>query len=192
MFHLEAFDQGAHHAMRHTLQPWSTPILSGLSWLGNPWTLLALTLLGAIWFTKNQQIRRGAILICLFAVGMGLTVLCREIVQRPRPKASWTPIDLPISYSFPSAHALNSIIVYLTIGIFLARDAKSSRAKTGIFFAISLIILLIGFSRLALGVHYPTDVICGWILGIALVLLGISFDSAPTPMGSIEKEHSHD
>jgi len=73
--------------------------------------------------------------------------------------------------SFPSGHATVSAVVYLTIGALLA--AASDRLRFRFFYiGVAVILtLLIGLSRIYLGVHYPTDVIAGWSIGIAWSML---------------------
>jgi undecaprenyl-diphosphatase len=73
--------------------------------------------------------------------------------------------------SFPSGHAMLSAIVYLTIGALVARDQPSVRLKTSIIGVAIFLSLLVGVSRVYLGVHYPTDVLAGWTLGCAWACL---------------------
>lgn len=113
----------------------------------------------------------------------GLTVLIgaallnsgiKNIYQRVRPEEIDHLIEQS-GYSFPSGHSMGSIIVFGGI-IFLAfRYFKSEAIKwsLGIFFG--LLILIIGLSRIYLGVHYPSDVIAGFSLGFAWLMLSIAF-----------------
>jgi undecaprenyl-diphosphatase len=73
--------------------------------------------------------------------------------------------------SFPSGHAMLSAIVYLTLGVLLARFLYHRRLKVYVLTVAILLSLFIGLSRIYLGVHYPTDVLAGWSAGAAWALL---------------------
>lgn len=75
------------------------------------------------------------------------------------------------SMSFPSGHAMLSAATYLTLGAFLAHAQEKRRLRGYIIGAVILITLLVGVSRIYLGVHWPTDVLAGWCLGAAWALL---------------------
>lgn len=179
-FITEAFDQGTHFAMHHIVDPpvgqWTVPILRGFSALGNPWILLGLTLLVGFLFLRNNNFRRSALLIAFLGIAIGLGFLARGVVQRPYPHAGYSPIlDAP-EYSFPSVHALGAAFFYLSLAFFLRADAEE-KSRRWLLWLASLLILLIGFSQMALGVSYPTDVFAGWVVGIALSFFCVSLDN---------------
>lgn len=98
--------------------------------------------------------------------GAVLTTLLKGFFDRPRPDFVAHIVDAT-SASFPSGHAMMSAVVYLTLGGMLAAAQKTRRLKAfALGFAI-LLTLLVGFTRIYLGVHYPTDVLAGWALGAA-------------------------
>jgi undecaprenyl-diphosphatase len=72
--------------------------------------------------------------------------------------------------SFPSGHAMGSAAVYLSLGLLLARVLRRRIEKTYAIASAMLLTLLVGASRVYLGVHYPTDVLAGWLAGIAWAL----------------------
>ncbi len=113
-----------------------------------------------------------AALLVLAASGGGTIIanLLKAGFQRPRPDLVPHLVDVT-NYSFPSGHAMMSTITYLTLGAMMASVHKNPRTK---IFAIALGVLLslvTGFSRVYLGVHWPTDVMAGWCVGAAWAMI---------------------
>jgi len=98
--------------------------------------------------------------------GVTLSDLLKFTFARPRPDFL-TPAARVFSLSFPSGHATLSAITYLTIGALLARLHASLTIRVYIISIALLLILLVGLSRIYLGVHYPSDVLGGWCIGTA-------------------------
>lgn len=95
---------------------------------------------------------------------------------RPRPDIVPHSMDAYVA-SFPSGHAMTSAVVYLTLGMMASRACASQNARyVGLAWAV-LIPVLVGISRIYLGVHWPSDVLAGWALGAAWVgLAWLAFD----------------
>lgn len=109
--------------------------------------------------------------LTIVATGGGglLNWLLKELVGRQRPSVvpHLREITTP---SFPSGHAMLSAVVYLTLGILLTRVASDHRTKLYFLGVAALLTVLVGCSRVYLGVHYPTDVLAGWMVGITWAL----------------------
>jgi undecaprenyl-diphosphatase len=116
--------------------------------------------------------KRAAALLVLGAVlgGQFLSTLLKLLFDRPRPDL--VP-DAPHEFtaSFPSGHALLSAVTYLTLGALLARVQPSRNARKYLLGLAIILTVLIGISRVYLGVHWPTDVLAGWCVGSAWALL---------------------
>ena len=115
--------------------------------------------------------KRGLALLALGASisGAVLTTVLKGFFDRPRPDFVAHVVEAT-SASFPSGHAMMSAVVYLTLGGMLAAAQSRRRLKAfALGFAIVLT-LMVGFTRMYLGVHYPTDVLAGWALGAAWAL----------------------
>jgi undecaprenyl-diphosphatase len=129
--------------------------------------LVTFSVLGYFWLERKTG------MLVLVAVstfgGVALSTALKELFGRPRPRV--VPHLVPVaSASFPSGHSLLSAVVYLTLGALLAR-AASDRATRIYFVALAAALsFLIGASRVYVGVHYPTDVLGGWLLGLAWAL----------------------
>jgi undecaprenyl-diphosphatase len=98
--------------------------------------------------------------------GVALNNLLKFAFARPRPDFV-THAARVFTTSFPSGHATLSAITYLTMGALLARIHSSLTIRIYLMLVAVFLILLIGMSRIYLGVHYPTDVLGGWCVGAA-------------------------
>jgi undecaprenyl-diphosphatase len=144
--------------------PWLENVLLDLTAIGGP-TVLGLVTLVVVGFLLLQTRYRTALFVLLTAAsGELLNFGMKELFNRPRPTVVPHLRDV-VSTSFPSGHAMESAIVYLTLGAILMRVAESRLTKIYIISVATLLTVLVGISRVYLGVHYPTDVIGGWIVG---------------------------
>jgi undecaprenyl-diphosphatase len=112
-----------------------------------------------------------ALLVCVSVTG-GLTAssLLKEVFQRPRPDL--VPYAVYASgTSFPSGHSMMSAVAFLTLGALLARSQKRKRLKAYFLVLATLLTVMVGLSRIYLGVHWPTDVLAGWTAGAVWALL---------------------
>ena len=99
------------------------------------------------------------------ASGFALGAVLKSLFQRPRP--SVVPHLMHANYSsFPSGHSMMSAVVYLTLGALLARLVAERRLKFYVLAVALLLTGIVGVSRVYMGVHYPTDVLAGWCVGL--------------------------
>lgn len=114
-------------------------------------------------------------LMVALAVGGGelMALLLKGIFGRPRPLIV-DPLEALRSYSFPSQHAMGSMVFFGLCGYLIVRDTRSWRWGVGAIVAVPLIVGLIGFSRMVLGVHYLSDVLAGYAAGIVWLASVIS------------------
>ncbi|MGZ6097982.1 MAG: phosphatase PAP2 family protein, partial [Myxococcaceae bacterium] len=111
------------------------------------------------------------LLLVLGASGGGLLLMVglKWAFDRPRPMVV-PPLMLETSPSFPSGHAMMSAVVYLTLGTLLAQLCPRWRERVYVIAVAGALTLVIGLTRLYLGVHYPPDVRAGWSVGLAWAL----------------------
>lgn len=126
------------------------------------WTIVAAV---TGFFLLQTRYRTG--LVVLVAAGSGelLSALLKRVFNRPRPTVV-PHLRAVYSTSFPSGHAMESTIVYLTLAVILIRASSDRSTKIYILLVAALLSILAGISRVYVGVHYPTDVIGGWIAGL--------------------------
>ena len=113
---------------------------------------------------------RLAVIVAVVLIGAALfTDVLKDLVARPRPAGE--ALAPSLSFSFPSGHTLNSTVTYGLIAL-VAWRSRLSLAVRQTFVGVGLVVpFLVGLSRIALGVHYPSDVVAGWLGGIAFVAL---------------------
>ena len=167
----QAFDNRILQALRKPDDPsrpigpvWMESSLLDLTAIGGP-TVLALVVLAVVGFLLLQTRYRTALFVVLTAIsGELINTAMKHAFNRPRPTVV-PHLRAVYTTSFPSGHAMESAIVYLTLGAILMRVAERRVTKIYCLGIAMLLTALAGGSRVFLGVHYPTDVIGGWIIG---------------------------
>ena len=132
--------------------------------------VLGLVVASIAGFMILQGLRRTALFVCVASTGgMLLNSWLKEIFQRARPDVV-PHLREVMSLSFPSGHAMTSAVVYLTLGAILMRVVPRRTTKIYCMAVAILLAVLVGLSRVYLGVHYPTDVLAGWLVGFSWAL----------------------
>jgi undecaprenyl-diphosphatase len=128
-------------------------------------TVLTMVVLFAVVLLATMRRWRSAALVAV-ATGLGTTgnVLLKTIVARTRPDLVPHLVD-ESSKSFPSGHAANSAIVYLTLATLVWPLVRGHATRGAIMTAAATLVVAIGASRVYLGVHWPSDVLAGWLFG---------------------------
>jgi undecaprenyl-diphosphatase len=190
----EAIDRALLLALRSPTDPadpigprWLAEMGRDITALGGVAVLTLITLL----VTAFMALRRlwHAAWLLLAAVGSGILVstVLKAAFERPRPDL--VPHGSYVSTaSFPSGHSMMAAVVYLTLGALLARVEPDRRVKVFILTAAVLLALLVGVSRVYLGVHWPTDVLAGWTVGAGWALLFWLVARALQRRGSVETD----
>jgi membrane-associated phospholipid phosphatase len=158
------------------LQKLHTPlvdaIMKGITFLGESVVFLSICSALGINLWQNQRHREATTLGIATLGAVGLNVLFKEIFRRARP-TYWDYIVNAVHYSFPSGHAMVSTAIYGCIGYILAKQFPQWRKQ--ILSSTTVIILAVGFSRLYLGVHWPTDVLAGYAAGLLWLIFCILY-----------------
>jgi undecaprenyl-diphosphatase len=167
------FDERVVRALRRGDDP-SVPI--GPAWvrsaalditaLGSGW-VLGLVVAAIVGYMLLQGLRRTALFVSAASVGgWVLNALLKLVFQRARPEVV-PHLREVLTLSFPSGHAMTSAAVYLTLGALLMRVADRRATKVYCMGFAMVLTALIGSTRVYLGVHYPTDVLAGWLIGLS-------------------------
>jgi membrane-associated phospholipid phosphatase len=153
--------------------PENTPWIRAVTHLGNRTTLMAVALLGCAWqFCKGRRWLAAAWVI-IAASGALLNEAVKRLAQRPRPSEIFEPIMNETSFSFPSGHAMGSLVGYGLIGYVMILQAKKWWQYVLPVIDVSVVVFAIGFSRMYLRVHWATDVVGGFLLGGAWLALSL-------------------
>ncbi len=170
------FDEGLLLALR-TADPtdpigprWFELWVVDISALGGFAVLALVTLLAVGYLLVVKKAGSALMLLVATIGGTAISEGLKASFNRARPDLVAHVVETT-SMSFPSGHAMLSAVTYLTLGALLARTQSRRRVRGYILGAAIFITLLIGLSRIYLGVHWPTDVLAGWCLGAAWALV---------------------
>jgi membrane-associated phospholipid phosphatase len=134
--------------------------------------VVIVALVPVVVYAIRRRDRRAAYsLLGTFGASEILNWVIKHLVARARPNL-FEEIATLHTYSFPSGHAMTGAAVYGMIGVVLAREHP--RLRWPLAAAVPVLVLLIGLSRIYLGVHWPTDVLAGWAAGMTLMLVGFA------------------
>ncbi|HSX56923.1 MAG TPA: phosphatase PAP2 family protein [Sphingomonas sp.] len=133
-------------------------------------TVLTLAVALTIGFlAASRHLLAAALVFAGTVTGSIAVALAKNLVGRERPALVDHLVEVG-SASFPSGHAANSAIIYLTIALVSIQVIPHRAARWFLFGAIALLVAAIGFSRIYLGVHWPSDVLAGWSFGLLWAL----------------------
>lgn len=167
---LTAFDESVGTAIRSLRGPVLDPLLKCLTFLGN-WqfivgTAVIILILDLVRWHKANCIAAIAAAI----VNFGLYNVLKRTIKRPRPDSLIWLIE-EHGYSFPSGHSMNSMFCYGIMLYLVWRDLESEKLRNALTVLLCLLPPLIAFSRVYCGVHYPSDVIAGLSMGLAMLMV---------------------
>ncbi|HYR20245.1 MAG TPA: phosphatase PAP2 family protein [Myxococcales bacterium] len=162
-----AVDRAVSLTLHRLDSPWMDAVMLAFTFLGSFPAVAAVVVAVAIWRVRSHDRRSAVALVLVVAVTELLNLGLKEIFQRPRPSL-FQEIATLHSYSFPSGHAMASAAVYGSVAGVLARAYPAWRRA--ILLGACSLVLLIGLSRVYLGVHWITDVLAGWAAGAFIAL----------------------
>ena len=178
-----AMDSAILLAVAKKRTPWLTTTAVDVTALGSI-TLVVLFSAFTLVVLLVLRDRLGALKLLAASAGAGvLTLMTKNIIERVRPEEAQQLIVVS-GFSYPSGHSVSTSALYLTIAIIAGHYVQHSGARAAIFLAVAVVLIMVGASRVYLGVHYATDVVSGISLGAAWALLLAGFFTLGSHGGS--------
>lgn len=141
-------------------------LMHDLTALGDPPMLVLVVLATAAVLVAAQRRRLALAVVAITALGALTGTLLKLLFDRARPAIVPHLVEVG-SPSFPSGHAMQSAVIYLTVATLVVRAEADARVRRTVLALAIGLVLLIGASRVYLGVHWPSDVLAGWLVGAA-------------------------
>ena len=164
------FDEATRAAIHQFASPALTTAMRGISFLGSTLFLTIATIAVIIWFALRKWGREAKLMAATMLGASALNVTLKLAFKRARPIPFYDLLP-PESYSFPSGHSLTSACFFGAFAAIIMARMKSRRARTLVWIACIAMFLLIGLSRIYLGVHHTTDVIAGFAAALIWILV---------------------
>ncbi|WP_277275563.1 phosphatase PAP2 family protein [Novosphingobium cyanobacteriorum] len=143
---------------------WLLQSLTDITALGGFTVLTLLTSLVVGFLLASRKPGTALFVALAIASGAVLSTILKDLFVRQRPEIVPHLVQVS-STSFPSSHAMNSAMVYLTLAALLARSQEETRVRLYLISAAIALTAIVGISRVYLGVHWPSDVLAGWTFG---------------------------
>jgi len=173
----QAMDLRILQALREPGQPseaigpdWLHEAATDVTALGSVTDLVIIVLVVAGLFAALRRFREAGVLIAAPLTALMANMMLKEVFGRDRPDLAYRAVEV-VNPSFPSGHAMLSAVVYLTLGVLIVRFTDRRSVKVYALTAAIVITVLVGLSRVYLGVHWPSDVLAGWCVGATWALL---------------------
>jgi len=186
---IEQLDVSFLHLMEQIRVPFLTTFFKSVTYLGEWTVVLPIALLVSAVLILKRKKKQDAILAFISLGGLGSAFLLKNFIHRARPLDG---LLNETSFSFPSAHAMISVVFYGFIIYLLLPKIKNRKIKAMKILIASFLVLFIGFSRLYLGVHYLSDVLAGYIIGAIWLLIGVFLTSQRNKYFSHRRISRHD
>ena len=168
----KGFDEMTLNYLRHDgkimedEQTWLTGMMIDITALGGTTIIFMITAAVVFYLLIQKQYEFMWLILIATIGGAILSFGLKELFARERPPLIYHLLTVK-SLSFPSGHAMMSSVVYLTQGALLAKVQSNKNLRVYILLVAIILVFLIGISRIYFGVHYPTDVLAGWSVGLA-------------------------
>jgi undecaprenyl-diphosphatase len=180
---VSAIDSSILLAVARKRTPWLTIAAMDVTALGSISLVILFSVFTLVVLLVVRD-RRGALQLLVASAGASvLTIVTKDIIERIRPTEAQHLIVVS-GFSYPSGHSVSASALYLTIAIIAGRHVRHSGLRVAIFLTVPVTLIMVGASRVYLGVHYATDVVSGISLGAAWALALAGFFTPSDHRGS--------
>ncbi len=155
---------------------WLTRVMQLFAFLGSTVFLASASILIILFFLFRRRFRSALLLTAVMVGAIVLNYALKVSFSRPRP-VPYFDTPLPTSFSFPSGHALFSVCFYGILAWLISSRAENKTLQIATWTAAVVMAFFIGMSRIYLGVHYPTDVVAGYVAAFVWVSVVVLADS---------------
>jgi undecaprenyl-diphosphatase len=170
---ISSFDDAVYKFVSGFISDGMTRLMKFITFLGSEWSISFLAVMvPALVFIlrKKEYYRPGLLMAANIALGALLNQMLKLVFRRPRPEV--LKLVEETGFSFPSGHSMSSLIFFGFAAYLLIRYGKH-RGRYLLAGAIGVLVLLIGLSRIYLGVHYASDVLAGFIIGAGWLIIAV-------------------
>ena len=182
---LSGLESSVYASLAHLQTPWMTSVMTFITGIGSPVTITALALILLLVPPTRRQY--GLPIAVGSIVGAVVMYLIKQLIARGRPDVLRLVVES--GYSYPSGHTLASTVVFMIILLVVFRQHKDLRTRLPVLVVCVLIPILIGISRIYLGVHYAGDVIGSFTAGLLVALFADTMFNRPkTPQPAERSE----
>lgn len=176
---LTLFDEAV-RAQVHGQWLWLLPFMKLCTLVGGPSFLgvASIIVFAVLW--RRRMRHEDGLLVSAMAGAIILGMVLKETYLRPRPTPFYD-LPKPLTWSYPSGHALGSFCFFVALALVLSPSLRGRR-RLALWVACGAMVLLVGFSRVYLGVHWPSDVLGGWLTGaIWMSVVRVAFQPLQPP-----------
>lgn len=163
------------HFVSRSIYAYRTPLLTqimlGVTFFGGSIMLLCSSLALFLFLIWKKYNREALFFLFTFFMGVALNLFIKYVVARARPDIE--PLIEELFYSYPSGHSMNSLVFYALLAYLMYHFTRNTALSVAVVFLSFFLILAIGISRIYLGVHYPSDVVGGYLVGGAWFLTAL-------------------
>jgi membrane-associated phospholipid phosphatase len=161
-----SFDDDVSRWVVDNVPGWAEWIARVVTWLGGAIGTTVVTIAAFVWLWRSDR-RPDALFLAGAVIGITVLVaILKAVYERARPDLG-SVIALPHSYSFPSGHAATAVVLYGALGLLMAERASSRPRAVAWLVGAAVMAFAIGASRVVLNVHFVSDVIAGFAVGLA-------------------------